>query len=210
MSVFTLVTVILSLPHCCLSLWKHFISIFHVHSRTWCYKVLHTLQYSVFTSSWRSFFNSSAPSAPSLHFRNTFSVLSYMCISYSSSLISSRLSAFQYFFNIYIRLLTHTLISSSAPTARFVSSRFLVHWFALQLCPHAEGSWWCIWQWIYKSFTFLYKFVIHIAKVKNNTITLYALFSEPFLLFYYSSPTEDPLAFCLLLVWWGHAPHTIP
>ena len=36
-----------------------------------------------------------------------------------------------------------------------------------------------------------------------NTITLYALFSETCLAFYYSSPTEDPLVFCLPIVWWG-------
>ena len=95
MSVFILLAVILSFPHYCLSLWKLFVSICLVHSRTWCCKFLHTLQYSVFTSSWRSFFNSPAPSVPSLHFRNTFSVLSYMCISYYLSLISSRSFASQ-------------------------------------------------------------------------------------------------------------------
>ena len=34
-----------------------------------------------------------------------------------------------------------------------------------------------------------------------NTITLYALFSEPCLPFSYSSQTEDPLVFCLPIVW---------
>ena len=101
MSVFILIAVILPLPHCCLSLWKHFISICLVHSRTWCCKFLHTLQYSVFVFSWRSFFNSLAPSAPSLHFRNTISVLSYMLISYSSSLVI-QIVRFPVLFPIYI------------------------------------------------------------------------------------------------------------
>ena len=98
MNVFILIAVILSLPHCCLSLWKHFISICLVHSRTWCCQFLHILQSSVFTFSWRSFSNSPAPSAVSLHFRKTFSFLSYMCISYSSSLTSSKSLASQYCF----------------------------------------------------------------------------------------------------------------
>ena len=96
MSVFILVAVTLSLPHCCLSLLKYFISICLVHSRTWYYKFLHTLEYSIFTSSWHCFSNSPAPSVVSLHFRNTFSLLSYMCMSYSSSLMLSRSFASQY------------------------------------------------------------------------------------------------------------------
>ena len=84
MSVFMFISVILSLPHYCLSLWKHFISICCVQS--------------VFASSWRSFFNSPAPSAPSLHFRNTFSVLPYLWISYFFSLMSFRSLASKYCF----------------------------------------------------------------------------------------------------------------
>ena len=98
MSVFMLVAVILSHPHCCLSLWKHFISISLVHSRTWCCTFLHALQYCVFTSSWLSFSTSPAPSVPSLYVRNAFSILSYMCISYSSNLISSKSFASRYCF----------------------------------------------------------------------------------------------------------------
>ena len=98
MRVFILVAVTLSLPHCCLSLWKYFISICLVHSRTWYCKFLHTLQYSIFTSSWHCFSNSPAPSVVSLHFRNTFSLLSYICMSYSSSLMLSRSFSSQYCF----------------------------------------------------------------------------------------------------------------
>ena len=36
-----------------------------------------------------------------------------------------------------------------------------------------------------------------------HTISLYALFSGPCLPFYYSSQTEDPLVFCLPIVWRG-------
>ena len=96
MSVFILVAVILFLPHCCLSLWKHFITICLVHSCTWCCTFLHTLQYSVFTSPWHSFSTSPVPFLSSLHFRNAFSLLSYMCILYSSNLISSKLFTSQY------------------------------------------------------------------------------------------------------------------
>ena len=98
MRVFMLVALILSLPHCCLSLWKHFISICLVHSRTWCCTFFHTLQYSVFKSCWHSFSTSHAPSVPSLHFRNTFSLLLYMCMSYSSNLILSKSFASPYCF----------------------------------------------------------------------------------------------------------------
>ena len=135
MSVFILVTVILSLLHCCLSLWKHFISICLVHSHTWCCTFLHTLQYSVFTSSWRSFSISPAPSVPSLHFRNTFSLLSYMCISNSSNLISSKSSLPSIVRGICIRLRTRTLVGHSVPTDRFVSGRSPVQLVAWQLCP---------------------------------------------------------------------------
>ena len=95
-SVFMLLFVSLSLPHCSFSLWKHFTSIRLVHGRTWSCTFLHTLQLSVFTSTWCFFFNSPVLSAPFLHFTNAFSVLSYMCISYSSSLMSSRSFASQY------------------------------------------------------------------------------------------------------------------
>ena len=96
MSIFILVAVILFLPRCCLSLWKHFITICLVHCRTWCCTFLHTLQYSVFTSPWHSFSTSPVPFLSSLHFRNAFSLLSYMCILYSSNLISSKSFASQY------------------------------------------------------------------------------------------------------------------
>ena len=95
---FILIAVISSLLHCCLSLWKHFISICLVHSRTWCCTFFHTLQYSVFKSCWHSFSTSHAPSVPSLHFRNTFSLLLYMCMSYSSNLILSKSFASPYCF----------------------------------------------------------------------------------------------------------------
>ena len=98
MSVFMLVAVILSLPHCCLFLWKHFISICLVHSRTWCCTFFHTLQYSVFTSSWHSFSTCHAPSVPSLHFRNTFSLFLYIRISYFLNLISPKLFTSPYCF----------------------------------------------------------------------------------------------------------------
>ena len=97
-SVFILIAVILSLPHCCLSLRKHFIFICLVHSRTWCCIFLHTLQYSVFTPSRHSFSNSPASSVPSIHFSDAFSLLSYMCILYSSSLILSKSFVSQYCF----------------------------------------------------------------------------------------------------------------
>ena len=75
-SVFRLDTVILSLPHCSFSLWKHFISMSFVHNCTWCCTLLHILQYSVFTSFLPSFSIFPAPSVPSLHFKNAFSFLS--------------------------------------------------------------------------------------------------------------------------------------
>ena len=43
-SVFMLLFVSLSLPHCSFSLWKHFTSIRLVHRRTWSCTFLHTLQ----------------------------------------------------------------------------------------------------------------------------------------------------------------------
>ena len=55
-------------------------------------------EYFIFTSSWRSFSNSSAPSIRSLHFRNSFSLPSCMCIWYSSNLISCKSFASQYCF----------------------------------------------------------------------------------------------------------------
>ena len=76
-------------------------------------------------------------------------------------------------------------------------------WLPDNYIPHAERWWWYIWQLIEKPLAFLHKFVIHFAKVKNNTITFYALFSEPCLPFYYSLPTEDLLIFCLPIVWQG-------
>ena len=75
-SVFMLDAVILSLPHYSLSLWKHFISISVVHNCTWCCTILHSLQYSVFTSFLPSFSIFPAPSVPSLHFKNACSFLS--------------------------------------------------------------------------------------------------------------------------------------
>ena len=62
-SVFMLNAVILFLPHCSLSLWEHFISISLVHNCTWCCTILHTLQFSVFTSFLPSFSIFPAPSA---------------------------------------------------------------------------------------------------------------------------------------------------
>ena len=75
-SIFMLDVVILSLPHCSFSLWKHFISISLVHNCTWCCTILHTLQYSVVRSFLPSFFIFPAPSVPSVHFKNAFSFLS--------------------------------------------------------------------------------------------------------------------------------------
>ena len=66
MSVFMLDVIILFLPHCSFSLWKHVISICLVHNCTWCCTTLHTLQYSVFTSFLPSFPIFPAPSVPSL------------------------------------------------------------------------------------------------------------------------------------------------
>ena len=74
-SVFMFDAVILSLPHCSLSLWKHFISMSLVHNCTWCCTFLHTLQYSVFTSFLLSYSIFPAPSVPSLHFKKAFSFL---------------------------------------------------------------------------------------------------------------------------------------
>ena len=59
MTVFMLIFVILSLPHCSLSL-THFTSICFAHNCTWCCKFLHPLQKSAFVSAWHSFFNSPA------------------------------------------------------------------------------------------------------------------------------------------------------
>ena len=75
-SVFMFDAVILFLPHYSLSLWKHFISISVVHNCTWCCTILHSLQYSVFTSFLPSFSIFPAPSVPSLHFKNACSFLS--------------------------------------------------------------------------------------------------------------------------------------
>ena len=135
-SVFILIAVILSLPHCCLSLWKHFISICLVHSRTWCCQFLHILQSSVFTFSWRSFSNSPAPSAVSLHFRKTFSFLSYMCISYSSSLTSSKSLASQYCFRY--------MYSFTNPRLDLFQVDLSFTWLPDNYVAHVEGRWWYI------------------------------------------------------------------
>ena len=135
MSVFILVAVILSLPHSCLSLWKHSISICLVHTRTWCCKFLHTMQYSVFTSSWRSF----STLLSHLLFPSILGKLFPSC-----HICASRIPRALYRPNrslpsivsgICIRLRTRTLIVNSVPTARFVSGRSLVHLVAWKLCP---------------------------------------------------------------------------
>ena len=77
-SVLKLPTVFLSFPYCSLSLWKHFISNSFVHNCTWCCTTWHTRQCSVSTSFWCSFSIFPAPFAPSLHFRNAFSLLQFI------------------------------------------------------------------------------------------------------------------------------------
>ena len=129
MSVFILVAVILSLPHCCLSLWKHFISICLVHSRTWCCTFSHTQQYSVLTSSWRFFSTSPAPSPLP-------SILGIPCLCISCiprTWYRPNRSLPSIVSGICIRLRTRTLTGHSLTIARFVSGRSPAHLVAWQL-----------------------------------------------------------------------------
>ena len=109
-------------------------ALYTTHSRTWCCKVWHTLQYSVFTSSWRSFLNSPAPSAPSPHLGIPFLSFHICAFHILQALYRPDGSLPSIASNIHNRLLTDTLIISSVPTTRFVSNRFLVHWVALKVC----------------------------------------------------------------------------
>ena len=145
-----------------------------VHSCSWCCKFLHTLQYSVFTSSWRSFSNSPAPSVPYLHFRNTFSLLPYMCISYSSNLISSKSFASQYcflhmlLFPVYV--FVFGCLTTMSPTRKSGGGIFDSEFRNLSRSSVNLLSMFLKWR---------------------KTLILYALLSKPCLPFYYSSPTED-------------------
>ena len=82
--------------------------------------------------------------------------------------------------------------------------------------PTIASLFWCIFVYIYiyiyiYSTSLLYAAFISFSEVLScvcysacfHTISLYALFSEPCLPFHYSSLTEDPVVYCLPIVWRG-------
>ena len=111
-------------PHCSLSLWGHFISISLVHNCTWCCTILHTLQFSVFTSFLPSFSIFPAPSALPSILRTPFP----SCREYAfhTSQISSRLGRSPPITALGrgTPLPTCTQVGHSVPNARFPSRKF--------------------------------------------------------------------------------------
>ena len=75
-------------------------------------------------------------------------------------------------------------------SSQFVLMCFCVYILILPLCcvPHL--------------LIFLKCSLVFVILPVSTLLPFMLLFSEPCLLFYYSSPTEDPLVFCLPIVWW--------
>ena len=107
---------------------------------------------------------------------------------------------------------------------RFMGSCAALRWFCTRIWIftvlfHTYYSqfvlmYFCIYIYIYiyiYSTSLLYAAFISFSEVLScvcysacfHTISLYALFSEPCLPFHYSSPTEDPVVYCLPIVWRG-------
>ena len=115
---------------------------------------------------------------------------------------------------IIIYLLALYGILRCAAMILYANLEFLLYCFI----PTIASLFWCIFVYIYiyiyiyiYSTSLLYAAFISFSEVLScvcysacfHTISLYALFSEPCLPFHYSSPTEDPVVYCLPIVWRG-------